>query len=261
MTESSRTILIVDDEASQRELLGGFVESLGFQAEEAGSAEEALEKIRRKCPAMVLLDVRLPGMSGIEALSEIREIASNLPVLLITAYADLREAVTAVKGGANDYLAKPVDLDELATVLRATPWGRSVARTKTRGKFLQSIRSCRHGLCLQVLPCVIWLKRWPLWRRRTCRSSLPERAESVRRSSQVLSITGAHVMTDRLWRPIVRDFRNHLSKANCSDIRREPLPARPETGKASSARRTAERFSSMKSANCRFIYSQNCCGL
>ena len=57
-------------------------------------------------------------MSGIEALGEIREIAAELPVLLITAYADLKEAVSAVKGGADDYLAKPVDLDELATAIR-----------------------------------------------------------------------------------------------------------------------------------------------
>ena len=117
MVESAQTILIVDDDASQRDLLGGFVESLGFRAEEAGSAEEALETIRRNPPAMVLLDVRLPGMSGIEALTEIRNIAAELPVLLITAYADLREAVSAVKGGADDYLAKPVDLDELATAI------------------------------------------------------------------------------------------------------------------------------------------------
>jgi len=117
MPERKRTILVVDDEASQRELLGGFVESLGFCAREAASAEEALDAIRRETPAMVLLDVRLPGMSGIEALAEIRKFAEELPVLLITAYADLRQAVAAMKGGADDYLAKPVDLDELRAAI------------------------------------------------------------------------------------------------------------------------------------------------
>jgi len=63
------------------------------------------------------LDVPHPGMSGIDALPEIRKIASDLPVLLITAYADLRQAVAAIKVGANDYLAKPLDLDELETVI------------------------------------------------------------------------------------------------------------------------------------------------
>ena len=72
MAEERRTILVVDDEAAQRQLLGGFVESLGFRAEEASSAEEALGAIRARAPDMVLLDVRLPGISGIEALAEIR---------------------------------------------------------------------------------------------------------------------------------------------------------------------------------------------
>jgi DNA-binding NtrC family response regulator len=117
MAEQLRTILVVDDETDQRRLLGSFVESLGFCAREAASTEEALETIRGKVPDMVLLDVRLPGMNGIDALAEIRKLADNLPVLLITAYADLRQAVTAMKGGADDYLAKPVDLDELETAI------------------------------------------------------------------------------------------------------------------------------------------------
>ena len=117
MTENARTILVVDDEADQRRLLGGFVESIGYRIREASSAEEALDMIRGHVPDMVLLDVRLPGMNGIEALAEIRKIAERLPVLLITAYADLRQAVAAVKCGADDYLAKPVDLDELETAI------------------------------------------------------------------------------------------------------------------------------------------------
>ncbi len=117
MPDKQRTILVVDDEASQRELLGGFVESLGFRVEEASSAEEALATIRREPVEMVLLDVRMPGMDGIQALAEIRKIAGDLPVLLITAHADLRQAVSAVKSGADDYLSKPVDLDELETAI------------------------------------------------------------------------------------------------------------------------------------------------
>jgi DNA-binding NtrC family response regulator len=117
MPDKQRTILLVDDEASQRRLLGGFVESLGLHAQEAASAEDALEAIRRQPPDMVLLDVRLPGMSGIDALAEIRKLSADLPVLLITAYADLRQAVAAMKGGADDYLSKPIDLDELEVVI------------------------------------------------------------------------------------------------------------------------------------------------
>lgn len=120
MTDPQRTILIVDDEAAQRQLLGDFVASLDFRTDEAGSAEEALEKIRRSPPNMVLLDVRLPGMDGITALGEIRKIAANLPVLLITAHGDLRQAVEAIKSGADDYLLKPLDLDELEAAITDT---------------------------------------------------------------------------------------------------------------------------------------------
>lgn len=120
MAETRPTILVVDDEPSQRKLLGGFLQSLGFDVQEAGSAEDALAMVRRSSPAMVLLDVRLPGISGIEALGEIRKLAPALPVLLITAYADLRQAVSAIKSGADDYLSKPIDLEELEAAVADT---------------------------------------------------------------------------------------------------------------------------------------------
>ncbi len=117
MTPKKHTILVVDDEASQRELLGGFVQSLGIAVREAASGEEALESIERQMPDMMLLDVRLPGMSGIDVLAETRKRHPALCVLLITAHADLRQAVAALKSGADDYLAKPVDLDELRSAI------------------------------------------------------------------------------------------------------------------------------------------------
>jgi len=117
MADIKRKILIVDDEKPQRDLLGGFVESLGFSALLAATGEEALETIEKSMPDMVLLDVRLPGIDGIETLSAIRKISDELPVLLITAYADLRQAVVAVKGGADDYLSKPLDFDELQAAI------------------------------------------------------------------------------------------------------------------------------------------------
>lgn len=113
-------ILIVDDEAAQRDLLESFLTPMGLDAVGAASAEEALERIGKEELSMVLLDVRLPGMSGLDALPQIHSFAPELPVLLITAYGDLRQAVAAVKGGAVDYLVKPVDLDELEAVIADT---------------------------------------------------------------------------------------------------------------------------------------------
>jgi DNA-binding NtrC family response regulator len=113
----TRTILIVDDERRQRELLAGCVQALGLQVAMAASGEECLDLLAHDSFAMILLDVRLPGISGMETLARIRQRDAELPVLLITAHADLRQAVTAMKGGAEDYLAKPVDLEELRVAI------------------------------------------------------------------------------------------------------------------------------------------------
>ena len=95
-----RTLLIVDDQPSQRTLLGGFLASIGYKVLEAESAEEMLEILSEQVPDLILLDVRLPGISGIDSLPRIRQISATVPILLITAYADLRQAVAALKSGA-----------------------------------------------------------------------------------------------------------------------------------------------------------------
>ncbi|MCC9601080.1 sigma-54 dependent transcriptional regulator [Stieleria sp. JC731] len=109
----SAALMVVDDEPSQRKLIGGFFQGLGFTIIESDSAEAMLETLGQQPPDMILLDVRLPGISGIDALPKIREILPTVPVVLITAYADVRQAVAAVKSGADDYLSKPIDLEEL----------------------------------------------------------------------------------------------------------------------------------------------------
>lgn len=106
-------LMVVDDEPSQRKLIGGFFQGFGFTIIESESAEAMLETLGQHPPDMILLDVRLPGISGIDALPKIREILPSVPVVLITAYADVRQAVAAVKSGADDYLSKPIDLEEL----------------------------------------------------------------------------------------------------------------------------------------------------
>jgi DNA-binding NtrC family response regulator len=109
-----------------------------------------LELLATEPPDMVLLDVRLPGINGIEALAEIRRRGSLVPVLLVTAYADLRQAVDAVKGGAADYLAKPVDLDELQAAIAdaigpaAAPRGESPPLPELPDDFVFESSAMRH---------------------------------------------------------------------------------------------------------------------
>ena len=105
-------ILVVEDDPVASELLEDDLNAVGWEVQSVSTGEGARELIEGSHFDVVVTDVRLPGMSGIDALAEIRKIAERLPVLLITAYADLRQAVAAVKCGAADYLAKPVDLDE-----------------------------------------------------------------------------------------------------------------------------------------------------
>ena len=114
----STPILIVDDEVRYRELYMHILDSAGFKTQAAASAEEAFAIIRKQVPAMVVTDVRMPGASGIELLRMARKEHPALPFLLVTAYADVRDAVNAMRLGAVDYLSKPVDLDELLTAVR-----------------------------------------------------------------------------------------------------------------------------------------------
>ena len=119
--EGAARILIVDDDPGQRSLLSSFLEGQGFETVLASSGERALEMLRKQDFSMVISDVRMPGLTGLETLRRAREQHAVLPVLLVTAYADIREAVGAMRDGALNYLVKPIDLDELlATVQEVT---------------------------------------------------------------------------------------------------------------------------------------------
>lgn len=111
-------ILIVDDDHGQRSLLETFLRAQGYQTQSAVSGEAALQLLREEPYAMLITDVRMPGMSGLETLRRVREKHRELPVLLVTAFADIRSAVTAMRDGAVNYLAKPIDLDELIASVR-----------------------------------------------------------------------------------------------------------------------------------------------
>src|SRR6266850_5111152 len=111
-------ILIVDDDAGQRSLLDSFLRGQGFETVPVSSGEQALEILRSGDFSMMISDVRMPGISGLETLRQARQEHAVLPVLLVTAYADIREAVGAMRDGAVNYLSKPIDLDELLVSVR-----------------------------------------------------------------------------------------------------------------------------------------------
>jgi DNA-binding NtrC family response regulator len=111
-------ILIVDDDAGQRSLLDSFLKGQGFETVPVPSGERALDVLRAQDFSMMISDVRMPGISGLETLRRARKEHAVLPVLLVTAYADVRDAVGAMRDGALNYLSKPIDLDELLSSVR-----------------------------------------------------------------------------------------------------------------------------------------------
>ena len=109
----AQLILIVDDEKRFRQLYADTLSEAGYRVATAASAEKAMELVLKEKPAMVISDVRMQGMDGLELLTKVRQQSAELPFLLVTAYSSVRDAVNALKLGAVDYLEKPVDLDEL----------------------------------------------------------------------------------------------------------------------------------------------------
>jgi DNA-binding NtrC family response regulator len=116
----SHTILVVDDEPKLREVLAATLQELGYQTRMAASGAAALEQIENDPVDLVLSDLRMPGMSGQELLAELRRRTPNVPVVLMTAYGTVKDAVQAIKDGAFDYISKPFEIDELeATIAKA----------------------------------------------------------------------------------------------------------------------------------------------
>ena len=110
-------VLIVDDEATIIESLEGILSDDGFEVIHAFNGYEALKKIESESPDIVLLDIWMPGMDVIETLKEIKKIAPNLPVVMITGHGTIESAVDATKSGAYDFLEKPLSIDKVMVTI------------------------------------------------------------------------------------------------------------------------------------------------
>lgn len=111
-------ILIVDDEKIVRESLFHWFEEEGYEVDTAEDGETALKKYEKNKYDLLLVDMKMPGMSGLELLSTIKSIDKNSVIILITAFASVPTAIAALKNGAYDYVTKPVDPDELAHLVK-----------------------------------------------------------------------------------------------------------------------------------------------
>jgi len=115
---STSTILVVDDEPQIRRVLRTTLSSNGYTVVEAKSGEEALDMIRKERPELVLLDVNMPGMSGLEVCREIRD-QSDIAIIMLTVRNTERDKVLALDAGADDYVVKPFGIEELLARIRA----------------------------------------------------------------------------------------------------------------------------------------------
>ena len=119
MSPALGRILVVDDEAPVREVLTEYFSSHGYTVDTASNGNDALATIRRDRPDLVLLDVRMPGIDGVEVLRRIRKLDDTLTVIMVTANEDVALARETLRLGAFDYVAKPFDYDYLDRAVSA----------------------------------------------------------------------------------------------------------------------------------------------
>jgi two-component system response regulator AtoC len=121
MAEDKKLVLVADDDQSIRSLLQSFLESEGYRTVEAKAGRDVIPSITKNRPDIVVMDVRMPGMSGLDVLDQMkRQRIDDVPVLMMTAYGTSNIAIEAIQRGAYDYVTKPFELDDLLITVKRT---------------------------------------------------------------------------------------------------------------------------------------------
>ena len=148
MSQMIPNILVVDDEEEIRKILAHIIEAEGFKALLSPDGNKAMHAVCVSKPDAVLLDIRMPGLDGMEVLKKIKDLDPDLPVVLVTAFADIHQAVEAMKIGAHDYLAKPFDnLEVIRVIRRALKEG----ELKKKLKCLMNKRATDHLSLVEIM--------------------------------------------------------------------------------------------------------------
>ncbi len=111
-------LLVVDDQMGVRRLLYEAFKEEGYEVEVAASGHEALEKVKIAMPDLILMDMKMPGMNGLETLHEIKKINDSAVVIMMTAYGELEIVAEAMKVGIKEYVTKPFDINELRETVK-----------------------------------------------------------------------------------------------------------------------------------------------
>ena len=116
-----KSLLIVDDDDPFRDRLSRAMEKKGFQVKDAKNVDNAIKLVKSSPPNFAVVDLRLEGGNGLDVVKEINNVKKDSRVVMLTGYGNLPTAVAAIKAGAIDYMAKPVDADDLESALLAAP--------------------------------------------------------------------------------------------------------------------------------------------
>ena len=137
-TQDVPTVFIVDDDTDVRESLQELLESVGLHSQSFGTAQEFLLSARGDCPSCLILDVRLPGISGLELQHELKRGRISIPIIFLTAHADVPMSVKAMKSGAVEFLTKPFRQQDLLDAVQ-----RSLTRDRVNREKLRDIAELR----------------------------------------------------------------------------------------------------------------------
>ena len=247
-------VWIIDDDRSIRWVFEKALAREGIGHRTFATAQEALDRLAEESPQVVVSDIRMPGLSGLEFMQALKERLPSTPVIIMTAYSDLESAVAAFQGGAFEYLPKPFDVDHAVELVRraleesrrrveAPPDGRRDAR-RSSGR----PRRCRRSSAPSAG-----------FRSRTPRCSSPASRARARSSWRARCIATARARP-RPSSPSTRPRSPRTSsKASSSATSAAPSPARRRCAAAASSRPRAARSSSTRSATCRRTCRRGSC--
>jgi two-component system OmpR family response regulator len=210
----SQHILIADDDENIRDVLRIALTQAGYGVEEAGDGRIALEAAARMEPALIILDIGMPEMDGLEVCRELRK-TSSVPILFLTAQGDEIDRVVGLEMGADDYVAKPFSPRELVARVRAIlkRTNPGVVTTKSLRRGILALDPDRHACLVSGSPVTLTAREMELL------SKLMTRPEHVMARPQLVdAIYGTNVhVSDRTMDSHLRNLRAKLTQAGCDD--------------------------------------------
>ena len=201
------SILIVDDDGVMQETLSGVLRKRGYETFSVGSGNEALSMIKKNVIDLILLDMKLPDIDGLEVLKKIKEFDTEILVIMMTAFSDVQTAVSAMKSGAYDYINKPFELDELKLLIEKGLETKSLIN-EVRRLHRQQKENYQNSHIYGVSPQIHYVKELIGMISKTHKTSVLIQGESG--TGKELAANAIHYNSHRSDKP--------LMKINCSAI-------------------------------------------